>query len=277
MSRHTLILALALGVLTGCPPVVGIAPQTPDEALSRVNQNLERINRPVQYRARAAFRFRDESGASHRLPAQDAVLLFAPPKYLRFDILSLGGVVAQIGSDPQRYWLWIEPEVRKLWWGYWDSTSPAVQRRLAIPPADLLDALLLRPLPATTAGGMPPMLRVVGSDHRLLFVRLSEAGKPSGWREIRLDPLPPYQPLEITERLADGRVQMQAELSRYAPLESGGPLAPRRFHVRWPLDDAEIDLNVTKAGFRTDLPTAVFAFPEQWRGEVEQLDAEPVE
>ena len=47
---------------------------------------------------------------------------------LLFDVRSLAGVVAEFGSNNERYWVWIEPEVQKLWYGDWDR--PAAWRSL---------------------------------------------------------------------------------------------------------------------------------------------------
>lgn len=266
---------LLLLALTGCPPPggAGLTPRDEREALARVNDNLARGAAPREYQALVSFRFRDAAGAERRFLAHEAVLRFRQPRDLYFDIRSLVGSVARIGSDLQRYWIWIEPEVNKLWWGHWESLSGQTPGGLPIAPNELLDALLLRPLPKALVGGLGPLLRIEGDDHRLLFVRLGEDGQPCGWREIRLDPRPPYQPLEIVDRLPDGRVQMHAELSDYRPIGRDGPLVARHYVVRWPIDQAEMRLDVTRARFRSDLPDELFEFPEAFAGEVEQLDA----
>ena len=248
-----------------------IAPQNEREALARVNQNLAGIDQPLQYKALASFRFRDANGRDRRFIGHEAALIFAPPQYLRFDVRSLAGVVAQFGSNDERYWVWIEPELEKLWWGYWDRIDATEQ--LILPPDDLLDVLMLRPLPSALSGGLRPLLRKTGDEHQLLFIRLGEDGQPCGLREIRLDPYQPYQPLEIIDRLPDGRVQMQAYLSKYRRISGDGPYTARKYVVYWPLDKSELRLDVTRAVFRPELPLEVFAFPSEWPGEVEQLDA----
>lgn len=260
--------------LAGCPPQrEHVAPRDEWEALARVNDNLGQIDRPLQCKALVSFRFRDADGRDRRFLGHEAALVFAPERYLRFDIRSLTGVVAQFGSDGERYWLWIEPETHKLWWGHWDRLDAGPRKHMVIPPSDLLDALMLRPLPMALAGGLRPMLRRVGDDCRLLFVRLDAEGQPAGVREVRLDPYEPYQPLEIVDRLSDGRVQMHAELGNYRRVGRDGPYTPRRYVVRWPLDEAEVRLDILRARFRPDLPLDIFAFPAEWEGAVEPLDA----
>lgn len=270
-------LALLLLALTGCPPPPPrcVAPTSRREALLRVNDNLARIDQPVQCRALVSFTFTEANGAVRRFIGHEAGLLYAAPRALRFDIRSLTGVVAQFGSNDTRYWVWIEPEVRKLWWGEWEQARENAPRQLPIPPNELLDVLLLRPLPESLEGGQLPVLRLVDGDHRLLFVRLGIDRQPAGLREIRLDPCEPYQPVEIIDRLPDGAVAMHASLGGYAPLGAGGPLTPRRYVVRWPLNKAEMRLDITRAILRPDLEPDVFDFPEGWQGEREQVDAPP--
>ena len=248
-----------------------IAPQNEREALARVNQNLVGIDQPLQYKALASFSFRDANGRDRRFIGHEAALIFAPPQYLRFDVRSLAGVVAQFGSNDERYWVWIEPELEKLWWGYWDRIDATEQ--LILPPDDLLDVLMLRPLPSALAGDLRPLLRKTGDEHQLLFIRLNDDNQPCGLREIRLDPFQPYQPLEIIDRLPDGRIQMQAYLSQYRRVGDDGPYTARKYVVYWPLNKSELRLDVTQAVFRPELPLEIFTFPSEWQGEVEQLDA----
>jgi len=275
MGRGICLSAVAglLVVLCGCPPQgESVAPQDRREALERVNNNLVRLQQPLQYKALVSFSFEDEQGRTRRFLGQEAALLYRGPQSLRFDVRSLTGVVAQFGSNDTRFWVWIEPELRKMWWGEWRSTTDGSLRRLPIPPTDLLDALMLRPLPESLQGGLLPLLRKEGDDHRLIFVRLGPDRQPSGWREIRLDPRAPYQPLEITDRTPEGKLVMHARLSNYQPVDSGGPVTPRSYVVDWPENRAEMRMDILSAAWRADLPSEVFEFPEGWRGEQERID-----
>jgi hypothetical protein len=267
------LLGLALLLLCGCPPQRRLLePRDVQEALARINANAARLAQPVHYQARAGFRFRDDQGRMRRVPAQEAALLFAAPRCLVFQVRSLGGPVAQFGSNDERYWMWIEPEVRKLWWGRWDRLDRTAPQQLPLPPDDLLDVLMLRPLAASAAGGAAPLLRKVNRDYRLLYVRLDADCQPVGLREIVLDPYEPGLPLELVDRLPDGRVQMQAVLANYQSIAAGGPYVPRRYAVQWPLKQAEMRIDVSRAVFRPDLPGDFCTFPAGWEGEVEALD-----
>jgi|GEM_PF-1001607 len=274
-GRADMLLTALAVLICGCPPPRDLTPVTRREALLRVNDNLARLDRPVQYAAVVSFRFVDSEGRTRSFVGHDARLLFAPPQSLLFDVRSLAGTVAQFGSNDERYWVWIEPEVNKLWWGRWDQSREQALEKLPVPPNELMDALLLRPLPETLEGGLLPVLRKADDDCRLLFVRLGIDRQPSGMREIQLDPRPPHQPLEIVDWLPDGQVAMHAILRDYQRIGADGPYTPRRYIVTWPRQRAEMRLDVLRATFRLDIGSEVFEFPTGWRGETEQIDAEP--
>ncbi len=288
MRRLVVALALAgLAFLAACDGLQGdgfkfnpFTPREPEpprpvtrrEALDRVNENLARIDQPLQCKALVSFSFRDENGRPRRYLGQEAALFFARPRLLRVDVRSPVGVIAQFGSTEQRYWLWIEPELQTLWWGDWRRAGQSTQRKLPVPPNQLLDALMLRPLPETLDGRLRPTLRVEPGDTRLVFTRLGPDRQPVGVREIRLDARPPYQPIEVIDRSAEGEIVMHARLFDYRPIQDSNAYTPRRYEVRWPANDAELKLDITRAVFRPDLTEAVFQFPATWAGRVERID-----
>ena len=273
------VLALTLGLVfvAGCPEPPAIPPASRREAIERVNSNLGRIEQALQYNGWVSFKFRDERGGMHSFDLNEARLIYSPPQSLLFDVRSsLAGTVAQFGSNAEHYWLWVDvPDVRKLWRGGWQSVTAEGEQKLPIPPNELFDALMLRPLPESLEGGQLPLLRIEGENYWLVFVRLGAGGQPIGYREIRLAPRPPYQPLEIIDRLPDGELLMNAQLTDYHPIGAGGPFTARRYIVRWPQHAAEMRLDITGAKFRASLPEDIFASPENWQGEVEDIDAAP--
>jgi hypothetical protein len=285
-ARRVAALSLLAAVLAGCesgglfPPIKptptpdGIAPANRSEAIDRVNDNLGRIKDPAQYNGFLSFSFKDEDGKVHRIISQESVVIYKPPRMLIADVRSPVGTVAQIGSNDDRFWLWIDPELKTLWWGSWNNAGLARSRKLPVPPNELLDALLLRPLPETLEGGLLPVLRTVGDDHRLVYTRLGRDRQPSGYREVVLSPKPPYQPVEIVDRLADGEVVMRARLSGYQEFDDTGAETPRHYVVEWPSRDAELRLDVLRARRRGDLQDEQFEFPERWTGKIVNIDAQ---
>jgi hypothetical protein len=265
-------------LLTGCPPGGPAGPISPAPfesrraALEHVNDNLAQLRQPLVCRALVSFTFRDQAGKQHAFNLHEARLTFQTPQDLLFDVRSLAGTVAQFGSNAQRYWLWLDvPDLEKLWWGDWGQISAATERRLPIPPNELLDALLLRPLPESLEGGQLP-IAARDDVYRLLFVRLGAGGQPVGYREVLFAPSPPYMPTDILDRTPDGQLVMHAELRDYRRVDEEGPLTPRRYIVQWPAR-AELRLDITSASMRDELPEGVFEFPVGWQGEVEAIDA----
>jgi hypothetical protein len=273
----TVCLLTALTV--GCNGTGGVQPVPPRdarEAMQRIDDNLAKIEGALSCKATSSFRFRDANGTDRRYIGHPATVIFETPRCLYFDIKNaLAGSVARIGSNEQRYWLWIDtPESRTLWYGTWQALEEGRARPLAIPPDQLLDALLLRPLPEELPDGLKPLLEVDDDEHRLLFVALDDEGWPHVQRELILDPRPPYMPLEIIDRVPDGRVAMHAHLSRYERVKGtglDGPYTPRKYVIYWELDEAEMRLDLGAVRYRTkDVPFCVF--PEEWEGEIEALD-----
>lgn len=263
-----------LVLIAGCPPPAGPPPLNRREALERVNNNLSAVRAPLQCKALVSFSFRDSENKVHRFIGHDARLIYQTPQSLLFDVRSLAGTVAQFGSNDDRYWLWIDvPDLRKLWWGEWQRVSADAEKKLPVPPNELLDALMLRPLPESLEGGQLPVLRVEEQDYRLVFVRLGAGRQPIGTREIRLDPRAPYLPLEVVDRLPDGPIVMRAQLMDYQRVGPDGPFTPRRYVVVWPRNEAEMRLDVLGCTFRPELPGDIFEFPSAWQREREQIDA----
>lgn len=270
------VLVLGIALCAGCDGRrTGVAPQSAREALERINANFAALRTPIFCQGLVSFRYRDASETMRNYVAHPTTLAFLAPRCLRFDIKSpLAGSVARVGSSDERYWLWTElGDERKLYLGRWSQVRPDVLRRLPVPPTDLLDALLLRPLPETLAGGLKPILRIDGSDHRLLFFRLDDSKQTAALREFVLDPAEPYLPLQIIDRNPDGGVTMRAALSQYTVVPETTIYTPRRYVIAWPQRDAELRLDVTEARLRSDLPP--FCTPPDARsfdGVVEDLD-----
>jgi hypothetical protein len=283
-----LIPALLLSVLlTGCDGTGGIRtggikpvpPRDAREAMQRINDNLDGIQGALYCPGVVSFRFRDAEGHDRRFLFMDATVIFEAPRCLYFDIKNaLAGTVARIGSNDEDYWLWIDtPETRKLWYGTWDALASGSARRSAVPPNQLLDALMMRSLADRMPGTSRPLLQIDGNLHRLVFLGLDDSGWPYAKREFVLDPKPPYMPLEVIDRLPDGRVVMHAYLKGYKPIKgsgSDGPYTPRNYVVYWELDQAEMRLDFSDVRPRTkDVPFC--EFPEAWEGETESLDEPP--
>lgn len=276
------LLTLAALLVTGCNSVSRMEPRPPRdarEAVQRINRNLNAIERALYCKANVSFRFRDADGVDRRFLGNPATVIFEAPRCLYFDIKhTLAGSVARIGSNDERYWMWADVnDTRKLWYGAWTELERGLARSLIIPPDQLLDALMMRPLPEQLPDGMYPMLEAGESGQRLLFMEQDELGWPWVRREVVLDGQTPYMPVEIIDRLRDGRVVMRAALSGYKRLDKSDPRAPytaRKYVLKWELDNAEMRLDLSSVRYRTK-SVPFCDFPEGWTGEVELLDDTP--
>lgn len=276
--------ALLLTVLAaGCNGVriEPLPPRDAREAIARINDNLSRIRGALYCPGRASFRFRDTEGRDRDFPSQKATVIFEAPRCLYFDIKhSLVGSVAHIGSNHDDYWFWIDiQDKRKLWRGSWQALDEGRARHVEgiPPPSQLLDALMMRPLPEQLPDGSKPLLLIGGNQRRLLFLGLDELDWPFAQRELVLDANPPYLPVEIVDRLRDGRVAMRARLKGYKPVRDAGrngPYTARRFDVDWEIDQAQMRLELSDVRYRTrDVPFC--ESPDGWEGEVDSLDILP--
>ncbi len=277
---RTLGLMLPVVFAVGCAPcpsakIEPIPPRDAREAMQRVRDNLEVLSRiPLRTDGLVTFNFRDAEGRRHSYPLQDATLIFQSPRRLRFSIKhSLAGSVARVGSNDEKYWLWIEPEVSTMWWGEWRYVESGGGSSLPLPPNQVLDALMLRPLPESVGDGLPPLLREDGDGYRLLYLRLDADGWPYVAQEVALDCCPPYQPTELIVRRADGQVVMRSQLRNYRQLGEDGPYVAHRYVIDWPQDEAELRIDFHGARLNPD-QVPFYHFPDDPPVEkIESLDA----
>lgn len=277
----TLVYAAAAAALVGCAcPTPGAPPRDAHEALTRIDDNFAKLTAAVQCEAIVSTSFRDDRGILRQFIAHPATLVFEPPRCLAFEIRStLGPPVARLGSDDERYWMYVElADRRKLWWGTWSAAEAGQARRLQIPPDQILDALLLRPLPGRLDDEALPLLDVSGDDARLLYVAENAWGRTYKRREVTLNDCPPYLPKRIVDRLPDDSVVMDATFAQYKPIEGAPPaqaaFVARKYVVYW-WDHgvrSELRVDLGRASLRDD-ETPFCRFPSGWKGEVERLDA----
>src|ERR1051326_7919644 len=126
--------------LAGCR--AGTPPHDVREALTRVNNNLSRIDRTLRCGALVSVKFRDADGKVRRFWGYEGRILFRAPRCLEIDIMSIGGQVAQFATNDERAWLWVEPEGRKMWWGTWSDLRRMTGHDLPVRQDDLIDALM---------------------------------------------------------------------------------------------------------------------------------------
>ncbi len=283
MNRRLLV-AGAIALLSAggcaCPNIRFDPPRSAREAVERINSNFAALDQPLVCKdATVSFSFHDEHGLPHVFPWYPARILFDAPRCLYFDIRhTLGGTVAHVGSNDDRYWFWIDidAENQKLWWGTWEALERREARRLAVPPDQLLAVLLFQPIPVQLRDGPPPLIYENNGDRVLVFTRPDALGWPYVAREIVLTPETDYMPARITDYEPSGEQVMTAVLSRYSAIDDtgpDGPRTPREYRIKWPVGRAALDLDLSRVGYRTsDVPCD---FPEEWQGTTDYLDQLP--
>src|SRR5262245_56401263 len=259
-AAAALLAAAAVLALTGCfaEPRAEIRPaREAKEALTRINANLARIDRPLNCKGTInRLSFRDTSGKEQSFALNPVSIHVDRPQCLRLDVKAITGSVGRIGSNDDYYWMWVTAgDTRKMWWGTWAAVQSGRARRVAVNPRQLLDAWLMQPLPEQLPNGTKPILLAEGAEfrqRRLVFPALDAEGWPGIQREIHLDPDPPDQPTRIVDRRPDGQVFMDARLGRFVPLDDAGPDAPltaRSFDVDWPIGGARLSLSLDSVRF----------------------------
>lgn len=271
------LVTVSAGCLCPSKPRAWASPAEARAAFERVNDNQEKIAGALYAPATVSVRFRDADDRDRRFIGHPATIIFEGPRCLYFDIKSsLAGSVARIGANGERYWLWIDAnDNRKLWWGSWDALEIGAARTFAVRPDQLLDVLLLRPLPRTLRGGIKPVMEYDDQQRaRLLLIRFDPLTWPYVARELVLDPNPPHLPIEVIDYDARGQMLMHAELGNYRKLsdtDDDAPYTPRRYVIKWLQDDAEMRIDFNDVRYR-EKETPFCTFPDGWRFAVESLD-----
>ena len=215
------------------------------EIVRTINANAARLDRALwSNNVDVTTRFHDEKGKVHTFDLEGS-LLYRAPMSLRLDLAhGLGERVMQVGSNNEEYWVWIAPEVRRMWWGYHRNSGRECARRLIVQPSEVICALGLSGLPRGEPGLIGPM-RLKGKTHDILqYWRLNEAGEYQPAREYRVDRSAPHLVRLVVFRDDYGDFEVTAYLDEYAPAWQGGPLIPHLINVKSHRNGDEFTLSI---------------------------------
>lgn len=275
---------------TGCPPqgpVVIVPPEGPPRELSDIVEAIDR-NAALLDRAfwsnniTAKCRIVDEDHHEH-VYNLEGNLLFQEPRNLLVDLRpGLGDPVMQIGSNADDYWVWIEPEMQRMWWGRHRHAGKSCAEKMVVRPAELMVAIGLGGLPSATVDLVGPLRRYGKQADILYYARRQESGEMLLDREYWVSRRPPYQVIGVKTRDALGRVSMSALLDDHAVAWPGGPIVPRQVNIMWPLDGGTFTLWIEGAVGIDDQKVNASAFDRPTRDRlpgsvgdhVVQIDAE---
>jgi len=248
---HGLFVAALLMTGAGCPPpedpIVDVIPDPLPRELSDIVEAID-LNAALLDRAfwsnsiEATSRFTDEDGKEH-VHNLEGSLLFQKPRNLLVNLSpGLGDQVMQIGSNQQDYWVWIEPEMQRMWWGRHRHTGKPCAKKMMVRPVELMAALGLGGLPKATDDLVGPLRKHGKRADILYYARRQASGEFLLHREYWVSRRPPYPIIGVKTRDAYGRVSMSAFLDDHAVAWAGGPVVPRKVSIIWPLDGGKFTL-----------------------------------
>lgn len=279
-------------MIVGCPPPAGEitdhsarddAPRPLPEIIRAVNDNAGKLTQALWSNSvHVTARILDRKGKEH-IYTFDGSLLFNRPRSLRMDLRhGLGTPVMQVGSNDERYWCWIAPELEQMWWGWHRFAGLPHLKSAAVKPDQMVSALGI--------GGLPPIdenligpLRAFGRESDILYYAAPDDEHGARFvRQYYIDRKPPYQIRLIAFLDEFGRKEMTAYLDDYQPAWEGGPFVARAVSIFWTKDGGKFTIKMDRT---TGLPAEKvspkafdFPTPDQLppsvRANIEQLDAE---
>jgi len=288
----TLMVALMLGAMTGCPdpgqdiidttrPPEPARPRSLEEIMESIHANAALLNRPLwSSSVHVVADFPDSRGKPHKYNL-DGTLLYRKPRELRVDLRpSIGDPVMQIGSNKETFWIWVEPELQMMRWGKHEHVGKPCSGRMSIRPDQLVQSLGLQRLTSTDPTLAGPALSAARDYDKLTYIR--EYG-PKGFaldRELYVDRSPPFMIRVMRFFDPQGRESMRASLDKYGPAWRNGPLVPHVMVFDWPQDGGRLSLEISKVGPPTGaVNPRAFIMPDARRlprgiTDIEQVDAE---
>lgn len=270
--RTPLVLAAAL--LAGCtqpkpPPRPAYRPITSkpeplETVVARVNANADRMPAGVQLSASVVVEggFFDEDGKEHRLDGRGS-LTFRKPNDLYVRIKhDLGGVVAEIGSNRERFWLSLYQDKVIRWGRHANLRRTDVRKDLSIRPDQLIAALGLTRLPTPSDGYIGPSYIASGgaAPHTLDPQCVLQYLWPLGDGRVRIDReysisrVEPFLTTRIVSKDSLGQNSWEATLADLRAvgiedkvIEPPAPILPHRIHLRLSKEDRFLGLELANA------------------------------
>ncbi len=274
------LLGIILAGTGGCPP----PPEPPRRALgeivSAIEGNAAKLNSPlwasdVQVKARVT----DKEGRQH-VQNLDGHMLFEKPRRLLLQLSPpIGDPIMQIGSNDDEFWVWVEADINRMWWGKYRHLGKPCADDMFVRPDELLTAIGIGGLPKESSLHGPAPAR--GRRHDILYYLCPRV--EGGWtlREYRVGRLPPYQIELIVSRDLRGDVEMSALLQDYRLAWEGGPYVPGVINVLWPRSGDTFTLWINNpARPQSPIMPTVFdrpvgeRIPPAARNQVQQIDAD---
>jgi hypothetical protein len=217
----------------------------------------------------------------------DGALLYRAPAELRFNVNGPGiGEIFVVGSNPERYWLWIPfDRVNTLWWGAYEHLGKPCVQDVPVRPDLLLEVLGVSTIDPDFTRFPAPTMTFDGAADAYVFTWIGRV--PDRFVAVKQVSYDRATKRPTRVRLFDdnGRVLLRARLSDFGPVEvpdvprEARPVVPYRYELEFPDTGSTMDITVADAKLtnrfrRTVVPNdAAFAFPtDTGDSKVIQLD-----
>jgi hypothetical protein len=280
MLQQTLLLLVAVASCTCCHPkpprheqaIYEGPTQTLSEVVADINQNNRRVN-TLWSRGNFKAWLRDDKGNRHFVEG-DANLQYRKPQELSLRGSDpLAGQIFQVGSNDQRYWLLVKPELDTLWYGSYDAPNADLSK-IPIRPDLLLEVLGVNDInPDFRAQPMPVMKFNNDRDVYMITWHVMRPDRLVAQKEIWYDRRTKLPRLVVLYD-ENGRAVLRAYLSDHqrVPVEGQpqdqSPVVATAYDLYFPESKAQIVLTLRDlqskyhgAGGRTFPNDASFRFP----------------
>ena len=178
LTYLAMLITMAVAPVAPAAPVASAAESPailpPADFLARHNAWADQVQR-LWARADLTLNFpKDETGLKREQHDLRGHLFLAKPDRLFVHGEVLGKDVFTVGMNPERFWLWIRPEVNTVWTGRRGGEG---ERRFILSPADLMTALGLFRIDLAPA---VPAEFVAQAGHYILTERYPSTAAPAG-------------------------------------------------------------------------------------------------
>jgi hypothetical protein len=301
MTACAVTVLLACAVLTGCfgngpkkkPPEYVGPTATMSEVVASINANNSRLP-TLWLRHDFSGRIVEPDPKRPKDPrvtnvSGDGALMYRSPQELRFNVRGPGvGDIFIVGSNPDRYWLWIPfGKVNTLWWGRYEHLGSPCAEPIPVRPDLLLEVLGVSTVDQDFTRLPAPTMTFDGVADAYVFTWVTRApDRFVALKEVWYDRTT-KRPTRV--RLFDehGRVLLRARLSEFRPVEmpdadrgggGGGarpPVVAHAYALEFPDSGSTMSITVSEArlSYRGKPDDNSFQFPpDTGDSKVIQLD-----
>ena len=233
-------------LVRSCLPQIGYFGPTDsmDKVVADINANNEKIPSlwsSLYYKANIV----DENKQTHFINGEGTLLYRQPGELRLVGRKDPAGVVFDIGSNREAYWMRVIPQISTMWYGQYGDLANVDLRAQHIPiRPDLVMGVLPIATLNTDFSQLPaPTMRFSNKDDAYMFVWITKL--PDRWiayREVWYD-RKTRQPRFVLLYDGDGRVVIRADLGIYKPVQ-----VPNLARAQWPVVPTDYKLTFPDTG-----------------------------